>query len=213
MFLTNMVRHGGQLVHNVLSWVETNGYYTKTVVAGASDIEPKYNYSSTTTAWVNGYYSTAPTNTSHLYNYGSCDSCPTPDHPNIVPSFVLTLTSGTVLRWNWSLDDIWYLSAGVWWTQPLPLIYRTDGANAYQWNRVALVGYNNHYGSMMNFAGSFTQYSACHDPTNPGGAACMAQHLDNSAMQGWLQLYQALHTDLVLQFNLDRTATDVTWQW
>jgi len=169
-----------QMINEVDAWIKTPPTYeAKEAVAGANDIET-WNNVAATRAWVNGYDSV---NNRPYYNFGSCDGCPYYNHPEWNPNN------------NWTQEDFWYVSWGVKAAWPLPEIYNTLGTHAYQWQYLSLYAYINH-GMAMEIMGAFTQWQACQ------GRSCVGT--DNTPAAGWLQLYNALNSDV-------RTAQGLQW--
>jgi hypothetical protein len=182
-------------ISNLAEWISNCGsncnYSSKISITGASDIEPGFNTVLISRTWADGYNAA---NTRPYYNYGSCDGC-----PYLFPGG--GGCSQCIPSNGWKLEDIWYVSWGVLPAWPLPEIYNTTGANAYQWQNISLHGYTDH-GSAMNIQGSFTQWWACQ------GRPCNG--IDNTPGVGWLQLYGALNADSRTAQNLP-WSTDITW--
>ncbi len=173
-------------------------FASKIYAIGAIDLELAYNSAAVTKPWADGYHSYVG---GSYYDYGDCNSCPYSGH-NITPGNL-----------GWTLEDFWYVASGYFYANPLPLIYATNGVNADQWYHLDRYAIDNHlgYATPMFFAGAFTEYDACHDPNNPGGPACIADHLDNTPAQGWTQLFSYLNQDQLTTQNLN-WSTDVTWK-
>ena len=64
-----------KMVNDLNGWVRRQGWDVQEGVRGANDIEPSWNSSQATRRWVLAYGEAAK-GKSHLYNYGSADSCP-----------------------------------------------------------------------------------------------------------------------------------------
>jgi hypothetical protein len=192
---TNITAEHGQawrqMVKQVSNWVNQSGYAARISIGGANDIELNWCSAQETRAWVDGYFSTAPTELFALYNFGACDGCPYLSSQN------------WVLPNDWTKDDVWYVSEGAWTTYMLPEIYLTNGWNASQWYLMSAWAYTNKSGA-INFRGSFTQWQACQDV---GGCTSTG----NTPTAGWTQLYNALNADTRTAQGLP-LATDITWQ-
>jgi hypothetical protein len=183
----NHGRAWGQMVNSVHEWLSGQPFANRISVAGATDAEPSWNTRENTRAWVDGFVNATDR---PLINFGSCDGCPTALNPTQQPNN------------GWTVDDVWYISAGARNTLALPEIYLTGGVHADQWYRVSLHGYIVH-GKRIPFAGTLTQYAACQERGCNG--------TDNTPARGWSQLNTAVNLDI-------RTATtisfssDITWR-
>lgn len=183
----NHGRAWGQMVSSVHDWLSSQSFANRLSIAGAIDAEPSWNTASATRAWVDGFVGAT---SRPLINFGSCDGCPTALNPLQQPNN------------GWTVEDVWYISAGANNTLALPEIYLTGGIHADQWYRISLHGYIAH-NRRIDFAGTLTQYAACQERGCAG--------TDNTPAQGWSQLHRAVNLDI-------RTATevphssDITWR-
>lgn len=179
-----------EMIARIDTWIKNPTSWEDHVsIAGAIDIELPWNSAAITKAWVNGYEGTI--GRKNYYNYGTCDSCPSDTYPNIAPSN------------GWSLDDIWYVSYGPLSAYTIPEIYLKNGINSSQWQKIKAYGINctnclpsqAPYSSYryIIYAGSLTQYDACHDPNNTAGPLCIANGMDNSPPDGWQQFWDKLN--------------------
>jgi hypothetical protein len=188
-----------QMVNNVATWISLPpSYASKMSVAGANDIEMDFNTSTNTRAWVDGYDAV---NNWPYYNFGDCAGCP----------YVLPSGGGCpscTPNNGWTKDDVWYVSWGAPPAWPLPEIYRTDGVNAWQWQRMSLYSYENH-GARMYIKGSFTQWAACQG-TGGTDIQCRNDGLDNRPEAGYLQLYNALSSNPNTTLSSLPWSTDIT---
>ena len=175
----NARNHGAawaQMVRQVNEYLAAGGYAGQVLVVGAIDMELSWSGPLPARAWVEGFNANDQEKYRY-YNFGDCAGCPSIYHPGWSP------TNG------WTLWDVWYTSWGAQPAWPLPLIYADDGINAYQWqwlSRYSVINYN----SKILFKGPMTQYQACQQV---GG--CEAIHLDNTPLEGWSQLWEALNSD------------------
>ncbi len=187
----------GQLVTNIKATIDYPPTMAdKITVAGAVNAELQWNTPTNTRAWVDGYTS-GVANYGFLYNVGNCPGC---NYPTGAPG----------APWTW--DHVWYISFGAPLNLPLPMIYAKSGVHTTQWHSMSVYSFEQKGGYMMRFKGAFTQYDACHDPSNiPEGPKCIADALDNTAAEGWTQLYNAQNADARTVQNLD-WSTDVTWR-
>jgi len=163
-------------IDTINSWFGSHGLADfpiarQVLAGGANDFEAGFCLNdpcpANARAWASGYGSAG------LYrydNYGSCNSCPPAGTPD----------------GDWTQDDYWYLSWGAAAAYPLPEIYANNGVNAAQWERVSEYGVSAH-GWAMRFDGALTQDQAC------AQRACNPA-LDNTAAQGWKQLWKALNS-------------------
>ncbi len=187
----------GQLVVNVKATIDYPPSLTdKITIAGAINAELQWNTPTNTRAWVDGYTSGVD-NYGYLYNVGNCPGC---NYPTGAPG----------APWTW--EEVWYISWGAPRNHPLPMIYAKSGVHATQWHSMSVYTFEQKGGYMMPFRGAFTQYDACHDPTNiPAGPDCIRDGLDNTPAEGWTWLYNAQNADERTAQNID-WSTDVTWK-
>ena len=180
-------------LHNWLTTAnEAKTWAARISISGGNDIEPSWNTTANTRAWVDGYATTA---IRPIYNFGSCDGCPTVGNPSAQPNN------------GWQLEDIWYVSYGARIAQVFPEIYARNGVNARQWQFVSLYAAIKH-GVRIQFGGLLTQYQACQDRDSVG---CSANGLDNTPQQGWEQLQAALNADIRTKYDLPGPS-DISWQ-
>jgi hypothetical protein len=88
---------------------------------------------------------------------------------------------GGGVQWDWTQEDVYYVSYGALRAYAFPEIYLENGGNADQWYRISLWGQQQH-GQKITFSGTLTQFQACVDANN----SCSGQK--NSAARGWGQL-------------------------
>jgi len=175
-----------QMVNEVGSWLERQGFGSRVRPAGGIDAEVDFNSAENTKDWVQGYADKAKW---PLSDFGSADGCPSEE---------LRSTCQTP-RQTWTLGDRWYVAWGAMREKglqalPLPQIYNSK--NAKQWKQLSLYSLLQH-GEPIHFAGSLTQYQACQQ------RGCDASE-KNTPEQGWTQLYNVLNSDA-------RTAQDLPW--
>jgi hypothetical protein len=172
-----------------------------TVVAG-SDMEPEYNTSTNTRGWVDSYAAAstcAPTNPAEggcLYNFGN-NKC-TSDSSECDETYP-----------TWTQEHIWYISWGVkksdgddyTFARTLPEIYATPSTNlpgdAGYWQLLSDYSVTYHDGPIY-FVGSLTTYAR-------------APNLD-SPDKGWMELWNALSSDVDTRPTALRWATDIKRQ-
>lgn len=184
------------LVDQVNTWVQQQ-QYTEIKIAAASDMELSWNTAQNTRSWVDGYKAyfanngkLAPT----LYNYGDAAGCPPYGKCN----------------GGWTQDDVWYVSWGSGVSAPLPEIYTTTGSQAKEWANLVKYSFTKDPNHPMIIAGVMTQYQSCLDQNDHSGT-------DNTPVQGWSQLWNALHADEQTAQTLNnpqtlRWVTDITWK-
>ena len=154
-----------QVVGAVVAANRSNGYASQVVAEGANDIEPAWDTTAHTEAWVNGYAANAPA----LYvDYGSADGCPTN-----------SASDATCYKSNgWSQYDVWYVSWGAGPARALPEIYYS--VNAGQWAMIGLYGAESRgSGGKIYFSGPLDQYPLW--------------TTSNTSDQAWSQLWSALN--------------------
>lgn len=186
-------RAWGQMIARLNAYISTPpSYADRLAVIGASDIEIGYNTPANSRAWVDGYASTSPVN---YFNYGDAAGCPA--------------TGTGPCDQGWTQEDVWYVSWGNSASPlPVPQIYRTDGAQAWQWTALAVYG-NTVHGTEKFIPAALTQWQACRDP----GKKCDAS-LKNTPVQAWYQLMNGLHgaaSDPTTVQNV-LYSSDITWQ-
>lgn len=180
------------MVHTVQNWINANSYQSQEWAQGAMDFEPGFGTAPQARSWVSGYNSTY-----HLayFNFGSADGC-----------FQGRQTDGTNHGCNpgWTQDDEYYLSWGAPPAWSVPEIYRTDGAQATQWENIALYGHYR-YNSAIGFSGEMTQLGACQTH------GCNST-LNNAPATGWNQLWNATASSGYTSYQpYFKWSTDITW--
>jgi len=180
------------MVKSVQNYVESIGASSQIAVAGGIDAETLYNSATVTILWAEGFNAGA-FGTANLYNYGDAGGC---------RQSATTSIPGTCSG-QWTQDDVYMLSWGIGTAYPLPEIYSSSGANARQWQQIALYGILR-YSMKMFFSGSLTTLGACiynHD-------ACVG--INNSPARGWYQLWRELNCDSRTAQDLP-ASSDITW--
>ncbi len=190
---TEATNHGSAwagMVNSINSYLSSHGYSSQADAVGANDIEVSWSTYSLAKSWVDAYGSAASWS---YYDYGDAAGCPTSG---------ATSTPKTCSS-SWTQESLYYVSWGQAFGWGVPEIYRTDGTQAKQWQQISKYGVLAH-GSKIIFAGSLTQHAACRqvvcDPS-----------LDNTAAQGWSQLYNTLAGDSQTALTTLRFATDIRW--
>jgi hypothetical protein len=180
-------RHGrawGSMISGIDGWLGDHALDGWVDVAGADDIEPGWRGPAVTRRWINGY--TSRTNRPYYY-FGGAAGCP-PYASCLGP---------------WTVQDVWYAAWGSHHAVPVPEVYADSGANALQWYRLSLYGYQ-HHGSPIRIAGVMSQAGAC---TRHRDCAGMSNRPD----QAYAQLYRALNGDSRTAQPI-RWVTDITWR-
>lgn len=179
-----------QMVNDIGNFFIANGYSTQAHIAGGSDMELDWNGPGVTKPWVDAYDAI---NDWLLFNFGDAAGCPQAG----ATSTPAACNSG------WNQEDVFYVSWGAAPAVPLPQIYRTDGAQARQWQQIKLYAYLR-YPRFMQFQGALTQYNACLERTcDPS--------IRNTPEAGWTQLYDALNADTRTAQTVLTWSTDITW--
>ncbi|MGH2586904.1 MAG: hypothetical protein ACRDJE_18475 [Dehalococcoidia bacterium] len=156
-----------QMVGSLANYVATSGCGNELAVHGGNDIEPGFGPPTEARDWLSGFAS-AETGAA-VYNYGSCDSCPSslPDTPEACQA-----------QNGWSCEDIWFVSWGSPGSLAIPEIYLTTLAE--QWQTISLYGVVVHNGQ-VTYSGALSQMGACDCPLSPADA--------------WTALWTALNSD------------------
>jgi hypothetical protein len=195
---TNVTFAHGQawslLIDDIIQYTTNHGYSYQVFVIGALDAELNWNYSTNTKAWVDGYKQNSY---NHLYNIGACDGCP------------LYYTPYPLLPYDWSYEDIWYISFGGAATfYPLPEIYRTNWTNAKQWQAVSYYAATVKSNKLI-FKGVLTQHQACLDTDYED---CLSQGTDNTNADATNQLWTTLNQVTTTSISSLVFRTDISWQ-
>jgi len=201
-------RNWANMVNRLNAWGAATGYNRQVLFTGAIDIEwagpdpidHLYYWHSpyVVRGWVDAF-DLADNNASIFFNFGACVGCPTAPSPSWVYSPNLP----------WSQGDIWHVS---WGSQPafaLPEIYRNDGFLARQWAAVSKYG-SLYMGSRIIFSGAMTQMVACQQ-RRASDSSC--DSLDNTPVEGWGQLVDAVNADAFTEQPLPQYSTDIRWQF
>jgi hypothetical protein len=161
---------------------------------GGSDVELSWNGPTVTRRWVGGYLVAG---SYPYYVDGDAAGCP---------------PAGGQCNGSWSYEDMYYVNWDNKFAWPVPQIYREDGINADQWQRLSAFGYTAHSGAKIGFQGSMTTYWGCID----NGLSCghdtsgTGDDTKNHPNDGWRQLYNALNSSAQTRVNLPHS-TDVRW--
>lgn len=177
---TKETNHGqawGILINNANDWA-AGGYASRVSFSGGSDMEPGFKDPGDTRDWVNGFGDTV--NDWNLFNFGSADGC-----SQTIGNYS---ACGTGTHPGWGSNDVWYISWGSGWSNPVPEVYYD--VNATQWYWLSKYGLDNHPAvGAMNFAASLSQRAAC---------SCT-----NTPNEAWNALWDAIHPGA--------TADDIRW--
>lgn len=177
------------MVNRLNDYIVGRGWGARISADGAIDIEMPWNTAANTRAWVNGY---DYTNSYRMYNFGSCDGCPSSTYPDWTPAN------------GWSMDDIFYVSWAALPAYTIPQIYRNDGLQASQWQKVKLHGVLNPPYQALQFSGAASQRLACVE------VGCNLS-LDNTPEESWNQLLYLLNSDWRTQQGYLSWATEYSW--
>lgn len=177
------------MVDNVASWTIAQGFQQLVNVQGGSDMEPSWNSTTDTRAWVDGYDAAGDRS---MYNIGSADGCPQSGDGTV---------NGTCNN-GWKQQDVLYISWLVPSGFPIPQIYTNDSSQAKQWRYIKLYGVVS-LNRTMTIQGSLTQSNACIE------VGC-GSDVDNTPAQGWQQLFDQLNADARTAQSL-RWSTDISW--
>jgi hypothetical protein len=182
------------MVDNVAAWTIGRGYQQLVNVQGGSDIEPSFNGKTDTRAWVDGYDFAGNRG---MYSLASADGCPLTGNG----------TANGPCNNGWTQGDLLYVSWQVPAGLPLPQIYTNSGSQAKQWRYIKLYGVVSLSRTMI-IQGSLTQRNAC---LERAPACDLADDTDNTAAQGWQQLFDQLNADARTAQSL-RWSTDISWE-
>jgi hypothetical protein len=179
------------------------------VVAG-NDIEIDFNYPYITTQWVDRYVVASQCVSGYgdagcLYNFGA--------NPGIDDGACASSSDTT-----WAKCDMWYVSWGVkknstdlyTFARPLPEIYHADGSHAEHWRDLSLYSVNVQRAGQIYFVGALTQYARCQ--ANPSQCIIGSTHIDNTPDKGWMQLWNALFSNLTTRMSYLHWSTDIATQ-
>lgn len=191
---------------------------------GAIDIEPDWGTPNEARAWLDDYGSAASV---PYVNFGAASGCPDDSSDDgfcsdagdpVEAAFGQPVLCGgpeeipgdQLVQCQWSQRDIWSVSGGEYEGFPLPQIYREDGTQPRQWQKISLYGAQ-HEDARLGFVGALTQMGAYQDlrderEENP----CPGS--ENPPEDGWTQLYEALNSDPLTQQDELRWSTDIRWK-
>jgi hypothetical protein len=158
-------------------------YGTQADVFGAIDAEPNWSTATDARAWGTAYSNAG--GRQPYYDYGAASGCPPAGSCNN----------------GWAQADEYDLAWGFSAAFAAPEIYATSGTNATQWQQISLWGVT-HSRSKIAFTASVTQSNACATRSCPG--------TNNTPLQGWTQLTNALNSDARTSGSVPDT-TDFDW--
>jgi hypothetical protein len=192
----------GSMVNSINTDISNAGYQNQTDAVAAADIEVSWGKPVTARSWVDAYDTV---NNWSLYDYGDAAGCPQSGATKTAGTCNYYTPDGGAHKYYWHQNDLYYVS---WQASPswgVPEIYRTDGAQAKQWQQISKWATLNGLG-LDQFAGSLTQHGACHSP----GHSCDPT-LDNTADIGWAQLRDKCAADSATALFSLRFAADITY--
>jgi len=165
-----------QNVQAVVAYNQANGYNSQVITDGGNDIEPDWDTTVDSEAWVNGF---AATSSTFSVDYGSADGCPTDSSANAPCSN------------GWTQYDVWYVSWGATSAQALPEIY--SSTDAQQWAMLSLYGaeYRGSTGK-ISFMGPVDTYPSW--------------NTSNTPLQAWQQLWSDLNRTAATAENMPFSA-------
>lgn len=205
------------MVDTINNYFLTNGYDGQVWAAGAIDIESGFAASvSSAKAWVNAYSTAA--DTSFVYNFGAASGCPTSAAYTDPPGYQCSGADNCAQTTAHCFfqDDIYYVSWGCALCLSIPEIYnstiktlpngQSSDSNAQQWEGLRRYAWNEKGNVVMDFSGSTTQHTACHQP----GHSCSGT--DNTQSTGWTHLHNSLGAYTPTETYLP-WSTDFMWNW
>ncbi|MFD2331840.1 hypothetical protein ACFSR7_21520 [Cohnella sp. GCM10020058] len=177
-----------------------SAYISRTIIYGGNDMEVGFvSTVAQTKSWVTGYNAT-PGRYAFM-NTGDAGGCPI-SGGNYSSSTTCTVTTSTYTN-SYDMGSMLFISySGAGY--PLPQIYRSDGAQAFQWQRIARYYYDSHSQATMIVKGSISQEQACTVTNDP----CTG--IKNSPITAFNQLQNKLNADTGTSQTVSY-ATDVTW--
>ena len=186
------------MIDEIYDWVIQKGYANQVSVAGATDIELAWNTFETSRAWTHGF-DDYDQGKYIFYNFGTCDGCDYNLDLNNPPDPDKDLTG------DWTHEKVHYTAWRVSPVWPIPEIYSNSGVNAIQWANISKVGVDLGYQPMYFFS-ALTQMQACDGNSDP-----LCSILDNTPVQGWNQLYDAINArPETAQYTIPYM-TDIDW--
>ncbi len=194
-------QHGkawAQMVGTLNDWVKAQGYASRVNVAGASDIELTWNSARITHAWVDGF-DDYDQGKYIFYNFGACEGCDIYINLNVPPNPDKDMVA------DWTHLKVHYSAWGAAPAWPIPEIYLNNGWNANQWANISKVGTMRGYKPMYFFS-PLSQYQACLGSSDP---TCPAT--DNTPLEAWTQLLNALNARPETAQNYIPYMTDIDW--
>lgn len=193
--ITEIGRQWTLMVAGVESYVYLQGFSGRVDVLAANDIEADFGTYASTQAWLAGFDMGAGSPPSLAYlNFGTAQGCSTTE-----------VSDALCALGGWTQERVWEVSWGHHVALPFPEIYREDGTNAAQWQKVALRSALLH-ASKMIFSGTLSQDAAC-DYTQD----CDIDQTHNSMVTAWQQLRFVLNSDPQTANSLQSSASDMGW--
>lgn len=186
------------MVKNVYNWVVEQGYANQVSIAGAIDIELSWNSPTVSHAWANGF-NDYDQGVYIYYNFGTCEGCDSGINLSIPPDPDKDLTG------DWTPRLAHYSAWGISPAWPIPEIYSNNGVLANQWANLSKVGVDIGY-SKMYFLSAMTQMQAC-----DGSDDWSCPQLDNTPVEAWYQLYNAINARPETAQSTIPYMTDIDW--
>jgi hypothetical protein len=166
-------RAWGNMMVSIASWLQTSGFASRVYLRSANDIELGFSSPPAVAAWFSGYSNVR--GAAYNYNYGDAQGCPQ------TGTSAVSKPCGSS-KPGWTQDKVVLLQA-LWF----PEIYATSGANAKQWQQLAL--YSKLKRSWLpTVFGALSQRQACDQRRGCTGT-------DNTPAQAWTQITTRLASD------------------
>lgn len=179
--LTAFGKAWATMVNNINSDISARGYQRQADAVGAADIELGWGDYASAKLFADGYTTAFRW---PYYDYGDAAGCP---------------PAGTCAPWT--QDQVYNVAWGFGPAWGVPEIYLQNGVQAQQWQKISkhatTIGK-----AKMQFAGTLTQHGACAQGNPCNGT-------NNTAQQGWQQLWDATAADAATALPSLRFATDI----
>ncbi|MBI4319097.1 MAG: hypothetical protein HY675_11460 [Chloroflexi bacterium] len=176
-----------QMVSDVSTWKDAQ----RVSVFGGNDMEADWGKPEVARAWVDGYLSVAGPG---LYNFGDAAGCPWTDK------------AAPLCNNGWTVEDIWYISAGAGNVQAIPQIYNpTQAKQWYQLKRYSLARSKDDFKPLV-IAGVLTMDGDCRQEGGCGPAFNLTPE------EGYQHLFDLLNANPETAQKL-RYSTDIKKAW
>jgi hypothetical protein len=196
-----------QMVIDLQSWVQQQGYGPRENVVGGNDIEMGWSQPGPVYNWITGWQSVSGYRAYYDFGDAAGMSFDVWYYDSNGVGHAGCPTCGQNPTNGWLENDVWNVAWGTSAASPFPEIYRTDGVNASQWYRLS----RTHLSWPMIFQGTLTEQVACSQRGCPKFCPySYCASTNNSPGMGWGQLSQFLNFDQSV-YRAVNNSSDIRW--